>query len=95
MLKILRPSLLIQAFDQAKWQEESNATMIKRSRVTARSTFTAEINKWEGNLHPKSNNQMKNDAPKATKKVEAPTTSLMKQLSKKSRLLFKRLPQCM
>jgi hypothetical protein len=46
--------------------------MIRRSRVTARSTFTAEINKWEDNLPPKSNNQMKNDAPKATKKWKHP-----------------------
>jgi hypothetical protein len=71
MLKILRPSLLIQAFDQAKWQEEYNANMIRR-KVTARSTLTVEINKWKGNLPPISNNQMKNDAPKATKKWKHP-----------------------
>jgi hypothetical protein len=33
--------------------------MIRRSKVTARSTFTTGINKWEDNLPPRFNNQMK------------------------------------
>lgn len=30
MLKILKPSSLMQAFEEAKWQEESNANYVKK-----------------------------------------------------------------
>lgn len=42
-------------------------TMLRRSRIAGKPTFTTGISKWGSNLPSKINNQMKNDALKETK----------------------------
>jgi hypothetical protein len=43
MLKILRLATLIQTFEQAKWQEESNDAMSKRSLFSLRIVLSCSI----------------------------------------------------
>jgi hypothetical protein len=45
MLKILRPTTLMQAFEQAKWQEESNNAMDKRSLFSPRTALSGSMDR--------------------------------------------------
>lgn len=61
MLNILKPVILIQAFEQAKKQEESNLAMIKRSRMTSKMSVPIGVSKWTGQEPLNPSNQIKND----------------------------------
>ena len=45
MLKILRPTTLMQAFEQTKWQEESNNAMDKRSLFSPRTALLGSMDR--------------------------------------------------
>jgi hypothetical protein len=48
MVKILKPVTMMQVFEQANWQEESNPAMIKRSRMASTMTISVGVSKWTG-----------------------------------------------
>ena len=76
MLNILKPVILIQAFEQAKKQEESNLAMIKRSRMTSKMSVPIGVSKWTGQEPLNPSNQIKNDTFQGLKK---PSETLYEQ----------------
>lgn len=70
MLKILKPTMLVQVFEQAKWQEESINAVAKWIRFLQKSNPVYNFGKTTGNSYAKPFIQSKNEIMANTKQPE-------------------------
>jgi hypothetical protein len=62
MLKILKLVTLMQAFEQSKWQEESNLALVRRNKMVTRSMVPVSTSRLTNSQPLKSYNPVKNEA---------------------------------
>ena len=67
MLKILKPTTRMYAFDHAKWQDEENNVMVKLSNSLPRRNFSCEAIKIANKVSSKPYNHSKVEIMKGPK----------------------------